>query len=64
MIGYLCEFICCCCCNAEVGSYFGDLLGRLNVLKMVGLRFSSHDNLILHLYYDILIKVPLRIDTL
>jgi hypothetical protein len=64
VISYICEYLCCCCCNAEVGSYFGDFVGKLSFLKMLNLRFSSHDNLILHLYYDSIIKLPLRIDTL
>ena len=31
---------------------------------MLNMRVNSHDNLILNLYYDRLIKLPLRIGTL
>jgi hypothetical protein len=44
--------------------YLKDLAKRLNILKMLNVRINSHDNLILHLYYDKLIKLPIRIDTL
>lgn len=63
-IGYIFEYLCCCCCDAGVGSYFGDFVGRLKTLQMLNTRINAHDNLILHLYFDSLIKLPLRIDTL
>jgi hypothetical protein len=47
-----------------VGWYFGDLMNQRNTLKMLNIRINSHDNLILNLYYDQLIKLPIRIGTL
>jgi hypothetical protein len=44
--------------------YLKGLAKRLNILKMLNVRINSHDNMILHLYYDNLIKLPIRIDTL
>jgi hypothetical protein len=48
----------------DVGWYIKDLIGQMNTLRMLNIRINSHDNLILHLYYDSLIKLPLRIGTL
>lgn len=40
------------------------MMSQINTLKLLNIRINSHDNLILNLYYDKLIKLPLRIGTL
>ena len=64
VLSYICEYLCCCCDLGGVGSYFKDMIGHMQTFKMLMIRINSHDNLILHLYYDKLIKLPLRIGTL